>query len=198
MAQHGIVARQRKRRLGTRSNDPGGKAANLLNRQFNVAEANQVWAADITYLKTAEGFVYLAVVLDLYSRLVVGWAMKDRLGADLVSSALRQAIGNRRPAEGVMHHSDRDGLYACAAYHNVLSEHGFIVSNSRKGNCHDNACLESFFARLKNECMATGRFESRAQAEMDVFRYIEVFYNRVRRHSSLKYISPVDFELINK
>jgi putative transposase len=197
MRQQGLVAKQRKRRPGTRFTDQRGKAPNRLNRQFAVSEANQVWATDITYLRTAEGFVYLAVVLDLYSRKVVGWAMRPRLGADLVGSALRQALGNRRPDSGVLHHSDQDGLYACAAYYDLLTEHGFVISNSRKGNCYDNACVESFFARLKTECLPPGRFVTRAQAEMEVFKYVEVFYNRVRRHSTLNYLSPVDFELIH-
>ncbi len=197
MRQEGVVAKQRKRRPGTRFTDLRGKAPNLLNRQFAVSEANRVWATDITYLRTAEGFVYLAVVLDLYSRKVVGWAMRPRLGADLVGSALRQALGNRRPDGGVLHHSDQDGLYACAAYDDLLTEHGFVISNSRKGNCYDNACVESFFARLKTECLPPSRFVTRAQAEIEVFRYVEVFYNRVRRHSTLNYLSPVDFELTN-
>lgn len=197
MCQQRMVGRQRKRRPGSRFNDTRGKAPNLLNREFAVPKANQVWAADITYLRTAEGFVYLAVVLDLYSRRVVGWAMRPRLGADLVSSALRQALGNRRPAGGVLHHSDRDGLYACTAYHNLLTENGFAISNSRKGNCLDNACVESFFGRLKTECLPPTRFVTREKAEREVFKYVEVFYNRVRRHSTLNYLSPVDFELIN-
>ena len=197
MRQHGLKARQRIKRPGTRFNDARGKAPNLLNRQFTVDAANQVWAADITYLRTAEGFVYLAVILDLYSRRVVGWAMRSRLGSDLVASALRQALGHRQPTAGVMHHSDQDGLYACAAYYDILTEHGFVISNSRKGNCYDNACVESFFARLKTECLYPGRFLTRAQVELDVFTYLEVFYNRVRRHSTLNQLSPVDFEQLN-
>lgn len=197
MRREGIVARQRKKRPGSRFNGERGKAPNVLNRQFAVGTANQVWASDITYLRTAEGFVYLAVVLDLYSRKVVGWAMRPKLGADLVGSALRQALGNRRPSRGVLHHSDQDGLYACDAYYELLTDHGFVISNSRKGNCLDNACVESFFSRLKTECLPPGRFVTRVQAELEVFKYVEVFYNRVRRHSTLNYLSPVDFELIN-
>ena len=197
MRRHELVARQRQRRPGSRFKDERGKAPNLLAREFTVPRANQVWAADITYLRTAEGFVYLAVVLDLHSRRVVGWAMSSRLGADLVGSALRQAVGNRQPSPGIMHHSDQDGLYACTAYYELLNAHGFIISNSRKGNCHDNACVESFFARLKTECLPPTRFVTRAQAELEVFKYVEVFYNRVRRHSTLNYLSPVDYELIN-
>lgn len=197
MRRHGLAARKRIKRPGTRFTDERGKAPNLLNRQFAVGQINQVWAADITYIRTSQGFVYLAVVLDLYSRRVVGWAMRSRLGADLVSAALRQALGQRQLASGIMHHSDQDGLYASAAYQELLAENGFIVSNSRKGNCYDNACVESFFARLKTEWMYPGRFVNRAQAELDIFRYLEVFYNRVRRHSTLNYLSPVDFEIKN-
>jgi putative transposase len=198
MRRHGISVRRRIKNPGTRFTDDRGKAPNLLNRQFAVGQINRVWAADITYIRTSQGFVYLAVVLDLYSRRVVGWAMNSRLGADLVSAALRQALGQRRPKSGIMHHSDQDGLYASAAYQELLAEHGFIVSNSRKGNCLDNACVESFFARLKIECMHPKRFINRAQAELDIFRYLEVFYNRIRRHSTLNYLSPVDFERLNQ
>lgn len=197
MRRHGLKARQRTKRPGSRFTDARGKAPNLLNRQFAVDAANQVWAADITYLRTVEGFVYLAVVLDLYSRRVVGWAMRSRLGADLVASALRQALGHRQPTAGVMHHSDQDGLYASAAYYEVLTEHGFVISNSRKGNCYDNACVESFFARLKTECLYPGRFLTKAEVELEVFTYLETFYNRVRRHSTLNYLSPVDYEQVN-
>lgn len=198
MRQHGIAVRKRIKRPGNRFTDDRGKAPNLLNRQFAVEQINRVWATDITYIRTSQGFVYLAVVLDLYSRRVIGWAMRSRLGAELVSAALRQALGQRRPTSGIMHHSDRDGLYASAAYQELLTEHGFIISNSRKGNCYDNACVESFFARLKIECMYPGRFVNRAQAELDIFKYLEVFYNRVRRHSTLNYLSPVDFEQKNQ
>jgi transposase InsO family protein len=197
MRLNGLTARRRVRRPGSRFTDKRGKAPNLLNRQFQVDKMNQVWAADITYVRTAQGFVYLAVVLDLYSRRVIGWAMSSRLSAALVSAALRQALGQRQPSAGIMHHSDQDGLYASMAYQELLAEHGFIVSNSRKGNCLDNACVESFFARLKTEWMYPGRFVNRAQAELDIFKYLEVFYNRVRRHSTLNYLSPVDFELKN-
>ena len=122
---------------------------------------------------------------------------EDHLKNIAVGAALRQALGNRQPATGVLHHSDQDGLYACGAYYDLLTAHGFVISNSRRGNCYDNACVESFFARLKTECLPPSRYVTRAQAEMDVFRYVEVFYNRVRRHSTLNYLSPVDFELLN-
>lgn len=198
MRLNGLVARRRVKRPGSRSSGKRGKAPNLLNRQFQVDKINQAWASDITYIRTAQGFVYLAVVLDLYSRRVIGWAMDSRLSAMLVSKALRQALGQRQPSAGIMHHSDQDGLYASMAYQELLAEHGFIVSNSRKGNCHDNACVESFFARLKTEWMYPGRHINRAQAELDIFKYLEVFYNRIRRHSTLNFLSPVDFENKNK
>jgi len=197
MRLNGLTARRRVRRPGSRSAGKRGKAPNLLNRQFQVDKINQVWAADITYIRTAQGFVYLAVVLDLYSRRVIGWAMDSRLSATLVSTALRQALGQRHPPTGIMHHSDQDGLYASMAYQELLTKYGFIVSNSRKGNCYDNACVESFFARLKTEWMYPERHINRAQAKLDIFKYLEVFYNRVRRHSTLNYLSPVDFELKN-
>ena len=197
MRLNNIVARRRVRRPGSRFTDERGKAPNLLNRQFQVDKINRVWAADITYIRTAQGFVYLAVVLDLYSRRVIGWAMDSRLSAVLVSAALHQALGQRQPSAGIIHHSDQDGLYASMAYQELLAQHGFIVSNSRKGNCLDNACVESFFARLKTEWMYPGRHLNRAQTELDIFKYLEVFYNRIRRHSTLNYLSPVDFELKN-
>jgi transposase InsO family protein len=198
MRHHGLAVRKRVKRPGTRFTDKRGKAPNLLNRQFTVDRLNQVWASDITYVRTSQGFVYLAVVLDLCSRRVIGWSMSSRLGADLVSAALRQALDQRQPESGIMHHSDQDGLYASSAYQKLLAEHGFIVSNSRKGNCYDNACVESFFARLKTEWIYPGRLINRVQAELDIFKYLEVFYNRVRRHSTLNYLSPVDFELIKQ
>lgn len=197
MRFNGLAVRRRVKRPGTRFTDERGKAPNLLNRRFQVEKINQVWASDITYIRTSQGFVYLAVVLDLYSRRVIGWSMDSRLSAALVSAALHQALGQRQISTGIMHHSDQDGLYASAAYQELLAEHGFTVSNSRKGNCHDNACVESFFARLKTEWMYPGRHLNRAQTELDIFKYLEVFYNRIRRHSTLNYLSPVDFELKN-
>lgn len=197
MRLNDLKVRRRVKRPGSRFTDERGKAPNLLNRRFQVAKINQVWATDITYVRTSQGFVYLAVVLDLYSRRVIGWSMDKRLSAALVSAALHQALGQRQISTGIMHHSDQDGLYASAAYQELLAEHGFTVSNSRKGNCHDNACVESFFARLKTEWMYPGRHLNRAQTELDIFKYLEVFYNRIRRHSTLDYLSPVDFELKN-
>jgi putative transposase len=172
-------------------------APNLLNRKFEVAAANRVWVSDITYIPTSEGFLYLAVVLDLYSRQIVGWGMSSRLNPDLVLSALVQALQRREVSPGLMHHSDQDMLYSCSPYQGLLSEHGIVPSMSRKGNCYDNAVAESFFGSLKNEFVAFERFESREKAALELFEWIEVFYNRVRRHSTLGYLSPVDYEREN-
>lgn len=195
MRRHGLIAKTTLRfRSLTRAGKREPAAENLLDRQFTVAEPNRVWASDITYIPTAEGHLYLAVVEDLFSRLIVGWAMTSRLGAELVTTALRQAL-LRRPVEpGLMHHSDRDGLYISSAYKGLLEEHAMISSMSRKGNCWDNACVESFFATLKNEFVAFERFRNREEARQRIFEWIETVYNRNRRHSTLGQISPVDFE----
>lgn len=198
MRQHDLVARTtvRFRRL-TKAGKREPAAANILDRQFTVTAPNRVWASDITYIMTGQGHLYLAVVLDLYSRLVVGWAMTNRLGAKLVTTALRQALKRRSVEPGLLHHSDRDGLYASTAYKHLLAEHAMIRSMSRKSNCWDNACVESFFATLKTELVAFERFESRDQASEKLFAWIETKYNRTRRHSTLGQISPVDYERKN-
>lgn len=181
------------RRL-TRAGKRKPVAANILDRQFQVSHANRVWASDITYIKTSEGHLYLAVVLDLYSRRVVGWCMSSRLNPELVTTALRQAIGQRDLQPGLLHHSDRDVRYSSDSYQWLLSESGMVCSMSRKGNCYDNACLESFFSSLKNEYVHFERFRTRDEAQLKIFEWIELFYNRIRRHSTLGYESPVDFE----
>jgi putative transposase len=187
MRQAGLLARMTVRfRSLTRAGSRGWASPHLLNRQFTVAQPNTVWAADISYIPTGEGHLYLAVVLDLHSRLVVGWSMSEHLGSTLVMAALQQALDRRQPPAGLLHHSDRDGLYAS------------VASMSRKGNCYDNACVESFFASLKNELVNEERYRNREQARISIFEYIEVFYNRSRRHSTLGYLSPVDFEARNK
>lgn len=199
MRDNGIMARMtvRFRRL-TKAGKREPVAGNILDREFAVANPNRVWASDITYIKTAEGHLYLAVVLDLHSRRVVGWGMSNRLAPDLVGNALRQALGRRDIEPGLMHHSDRDVLYSSLIYQRLLSDNGLECSMSRKGNCYDNACVESFFGSLKNEYVAFERFSSREEAEAKLFAWIEIFYNRVRRHSTLGYLSPVDFEEQNK
>lgn len=173
-------------------------AANWLARQFRVAAPNRVWAADMTYLWTGEGWLYLAVVLDLYSRRVVGWSMGKRLNQALAQQALDMALANRRVIPGqLLHHSDRGVQYTSHAYRQRLVAHGIIASMSGKGDCWDNAVAESFFATLKIECVRDQPLFSRAQARSALFDYIEVFYNRQRRHSTLGYLSPVDYETIH-
>jgi len=141
--------------------------------------------------------LYLAVVIDLYSRQVVGWGMSSRLSPELVTNALCQAMARRDTTPGLLHHSDRDVLYSSDSYQWLLSESEMVCSMSRKGNCYDNACVESFFGSLKNEYVAFERFRSRDEAQLKIFAWIEVFYNRIRRHSTLGYLSPVDFEKMN-
>jgi transposase InsO family protein len=169
-------------------------APNRLNRRFQQRRPNRAWVADLTYIPTAEGWLYLAVVLDLYSRKVVGWATSDSLAADVTCEALRRALVDRRPPARLLHHSDRGVQYACDAYQHVLSSRGLRASMSRKGNCYDNAVVESFFSTLKTELVHHERYATRAAARQSLFEYIEVFYNRRRRHSSLGYVSPHEFE----
>jgi transposase InsO family protein len=171
-------------------------APNLLARQFDVhgVALNQVWESDITYVPTRAGGVYLATVLDLASRRVVGWAMRDTLDAELAIGALHMALSARRPAPGLIHHSDRGSQYACGAYQALLAAHRMRPSMSRKGNCWDNAVAESFFATLELELIAKARWATREEARRAIFRYIETWYNRERRHSTLGYISPAVYE----
>lgn len=173
-------------------------AGNTLDRRFTVNAPNRVWAGDITYLWTDEGWLYLAVVLDLYSRAVIGWAMGPRLAASLAQDALTMAIWRRKPAAGLLHHSDRGVQYASRDYQQQLTDAGIACSMSRKGNCWDNAVVESFFRTLKVERVYHQRYRTREDAKQDVFQWIEVFYNRQRRHSTLGYRSPAEFEAINK
>jgi putative transposase len=169
-------------------------ADNLLDQDFGAAEANVKWAGDITYLWTSEGWLYLAVVLDLFSRRIVGWSIQSRLDRSLVLNALQAALCQRRPEAGLLHHSDRGSQYASGDFQSVLSERGISCSMSRKGNCWDNAPVESFFGTLKQELVNRCRFPTREAARQEVFSYIEVWYNRQRRHSSLGYVSPTEFE----
>ena len=167
---------------------------NTLNRQFAVAHPNQVWAGDITYVWTVEGWLYLAVVLDLYSRRVIAWGMGSRLTQELATAALTMAGEQRRPANGVLHHTDRGAQYAATLYRELLAGHGLTASMSRRGNCWDNAVVESFFHTLKTELVYHRHYMTREEARQDIFEWIEVFYNRTRRHSTLGYRSPAEFE----
>jgi transposase InsO family protein len=169
-------------------------AENLLDRHFSVDTPNARWAADITYIHTGEGWLYLAVILDLFSRRVVGWAMGETLERSLVLSALNMALVGRQPTTGLLCHSDRGSQYASGAYQDALQKAGAVCSMSRKGNCWDNAPTESFFATLKRELVHRRRFVTRQEAKTAIFRWIEVWYNRNRRHSTLGYVSPEAFE----
>ena len=196
MRIHRIVGKAKKKfKATTNSKHNLPVAENLLKQNFAAQKPNTVWVSDITYIWTLEGWLYLAVILDLYSRQVVGWAMSDRLTSDFVIKALYQAIGRRNPGSGCIFHSDRGVQYASADFCDVLNSHGFIQSMSRKGNCYDNAVAESFFHTLKTEHVYDYRYETRADARQSIFDYIEIFYNRQRRHSALGYRSPISFEL---
>ncbi len=181
-------------RATTQSSHSFPVAANQLNRQFTVAAPNQVWAGDLTYIWTMEGWLYLAVLLDLYSRAVVGWAMGARLTGDLTQQALQMALQRRQPNPGLLHHSDRGSQYATTAYQQQLRAAGMTASMSRRGNCWDNACVESFFGTLKRELIHHHQYQTREEARQEIFEYLEVFYNRQRRHSTLDYRSPAEFE----
>ena len=194
MRDNGIRARHKRRfKATTDSKHALPVAPNLLDRNFQPAAPNQVWSADLTYIWTDEGWLYLAVVLDLFNREVVGWSIKPRMTADIVMDALTMAWFRRQPAPGLMHHSDRGSQYASHAFQARLQEYGMVCSMSRKGNCWDNAPTESFFNSLKNERVHGTRYDTRAAAKADLFDYIESFYNRKRQHSTLGYVSPVKF-----
>jgi transposase InsO family protein len=165
-----------------------------LNRKFVAPAPDRKWLSDITYIRTGEGWLYLAVVLDLYSRQVIGWALGPYLRDELTLSALKMALGRRSVGDGLLHHSDRGSQYASQDYRQLLAGNGIVASMSRPGNAYDNAPMESFFATLKSELLHHHRFQSRDQARRAIFEYIEVFYNRQRLHSALDYQSPVEFE----
>lgn len=169
-------------------------APNLLNRNFTAAAPNRVWLADITYVPTDEGWLYLAAVMDMYSRKIVGWAMRDHLRTELASTALAMAIQRQHPAQGLVHHSDRGVQYASHDYRRRLQSAGIQASMSRKADCYDNAPMESFFHTLKTELVHHRKYATRAEAQRDIFSFIEGFYNRTRLHSAIGYISPIDME----
>jgi putative transposase len=181
----------------TDSNHPNPVAPNRLDRLFSAEEPNRKWCCDITYVPTDEGMLYLAAVIDLCSRRIVGWSMADHLKASLCMNALEMAVLHRRPDEGLLHHSDRGVQYACDDYQEVLEEHGMQCSMSGVGDCYDNAAMESFWSTFKRELVYQqrgGRFETHEKARRMIFEYIEVFYNRQRRHSAIGYVSPDQFE----
>lgn len=190
-----LVGRRPHRRVPhtTQRDEQATPAPNRLNQEFGAPAPNRKWVADLTYIATAEGWLYLAAVLDLYSRRLVGWAMADRMDTSLVQDALQMAVLRRQPREGLLHHSDQGSQYTSELYRHCLATYGWEESMSRVGNCYDNAVMESFFATLKAEC-ANQFFATRAQARTAIFEYIEGWYNRVRLHSSLDYLSPLEFE----
>ncbi len=193
--RQGLVAKAaRKFKATTNSNHQLPVFDNLLNQDFSATAPNQKWVGDITYLGTDEGWLYLAVVIDLFSRQVIGWAMSERMTADLVCDALQMAIFKRKRPKGVIVHSDRGSQYCSHAYRSLLQQHQLCGSMSAKGNCYDNACAESFFHSLKVEAIHGERFATRENMRQTVFEYIETRYNRNRLHSTLGYLSPVDFE----
>ena len=195
MRAAGVQVRHRKKfKVTTNSNHTQPVFDNLLARQFDVPQIDQVYASDVTYIWTHEGWLYLAVVIDLCSRKVVGWSMSSRMKAQLVCDALKMAIWRRRPKAGLIHHSDRGSQYAGRAFRQLLKAHGFKGSMSRKGNCWDNAVVESFFGTLKQERVQWRSYQTRVEAQQDILDYISMFYNSYRLHSTLGYTSPSDFE----
>lgn len=188
------VKRKKKRKITTDSRHDYPVAPNLLNRNFKADRPDQKWVGDITYIPTAEGWLYLATVMDLFSRKIVGWAMEATLESSLVEQAFLMAVQNRKPPKNLLHHSDRGSQYAGDLYRKLLADYNIIVSMSRTGNCYDNAVMESFFSTLKCDQVFAQNYQSRQEAKTDIFGYIEGFYNPVRRHSTLDYQSPVEFE----
>ena len=196
MGELGLRSRRKRRfKATTDSNHALPIAENVLDRKFGVEAPNVAWVTDITYVWTSEGWLYLAAILDLFSRRVVGFAMSERIDRALVLQALAAAVGRRVPNAGLVHHSDRGSQYASNDYQNALDDLGVVCSMSRKGNCWDNAVAESFFATLKTELVYQRRFATRAEAREAIFEFIEVFYNQQRRHSSLGYVSPMEYEM---
>jgi transposase InsO family protein len=195
MRLEGIHVRQlSKFRVATTDSRHGDPIAPNRLLQFQAQRPDQVWVTDATCVLTAQGWLYLVAVLDIYTRRVLGWAMHERLEASVMIAALQMAIARRRPAPGVIIHSDRGAQFACHAYRSFLTRHGLVASMSRKGNCYDNAHMESFWSSLKYEAVWPRKFATRAEARTALFDYIEVFYNRTRLHSSLGYMSPINFE----
>ncbi len=195
MRQHSIAVEKKKKFMRTTdSNHLFPITANLLNQQFGANRPDSVWTADITYIWTGQGWLYLAVVLDLFSRRIVGWSMARTLERILVIDALQMAIATRNPSEGLIHHSDRGSQYASHDYQKLLQQKGIVGSMSRRGNCYDNAPTESWFATLKRELVYRTNYTTHAEARQDIFEYIEVWYNRQRKHSAIGYKSPVAYE----
>ena len=199
MRRHGLAARTRKRyKVTTDSKHKRPVAANLIQRNFSVQKPNRLWTSDITYIRTQEGWLYLAVFLDAYSRRIVGWSMNHLLNDQLIVNAFKQAQHHRQPAPGLIVHSDRGTQYCSRSFKELLNLHRCQQSMSSTGNCYDNAITESFFATLKTELVYDERYRTRNEAKRSIFKYIEIFYNRSRIHSSIGGLSPDQFEQINE
>jgi transposase InsO family protein len=195
MKSNGIIAKTKRRFKATKKSKHDFLVAdNLLNQRFSADLANKVWVSDITLIWTREGWVYLAAVLDVFNRKIVGWSMDNSLSHEVISDALHKAIRQQRPQSGVLFHSDRGTQYTSYAFRDLMERYGFVQSMSSSGNCYDNALMESFFHTLKTELVYFEKYRTRQEARGSIFEYIEVFYNRVRRHSALNYCSPVEFE----
>jgi putative transposase len=193
----GIEARRkRKFRLAYQARNTAPAPPNLLRWPFKAAYPDQIWVTDVTFIPTRSGWLYLAVMIDLHTRLVVGWSMKDRPNQELVNEALMMAVEQRRPKSGLIHHSDQGILYSSGSYLELLKKHGMLRSMSAKGNCYDNAVAESFFSSLKNEIVHHRDYHTRDQARAEIFEYIELFYNRKRIHQSLDYQTPMKYESV--
>jgi transposase InsO family protein len=199
MQIHDIRAKQVKRKkMTTKANAAHPVAPNLLNGNFTAERPDEKWLADISYIPTAEGWLYLAVIMDLFTRLIVGWSMAARMTSPLVEAALEMALQQRQPPPGLLHHSDRGSQYTGKDYQTLLKSNIIEVSMSGAGNCYDNAPIESLFGTLKTELVHHRAYRTREEAKSDIFFYIEGFYNRRRRHSALGYLCPVDFELVHQ
>jgi putative transposase len=195
MRENGIEAKIfRKYRNTTQSDHQREKSGNLLNRAFSRQRVNEAWASDITYIRTAEGWLYLAAVMDIYSRKVIGWQLDKTLSSDLVERALRNALLDRKIKRGIIFHSDQGIQYTSDNFRRMLRENGFQQSMSRKGNCWDNAIIETFFHTLKTELTNRVKYKTREEARLSIFEYIEIFYNRKRLHSAIGYYAPVEYE----
>jgi transposase InsO family protein len=195
MREQDLKARRKRRfRVTTDSQHDLPVAPNVVARKFEVPAPNTTWVTDITYVWTREGWLYLAAILDLFSRRVVGWSMSEEITRQLALDALKTALLRRQPPRGLIHHSDRGSQYASSDYRRLLKANGIVCSMSRRGNCWDNAVAESFFSTLKLELVYEHDWATRAEARAAIFEYVEIFYNGKRRHSSLGYLSPVDFE----
>lgn len=198
MSANGLAAKQGKKNKQRQQHRNGiAPVSNILDRKFSAEAANTKWVSDITFIETREGFLYLAVILDLFSRAVVGWSMSHKIDEKLVQGALNMAVEHRSLGKGLLLHSDQGSQYKAKGYQQCLKDLDITCSMSRKGECHDNAVAESFFSSLKAELICDEVFNNRAEARQSIFKYIEIFYNRKRRHSTLNYQAPLTFEIMN-